>query len=56
MPGLRQVSLGANTANQASMALYRSMGFEPFGVEKGFLLVEGVLYDEVHMTRVVVAT
>jgi ribosomal protein S18 acetylase RimI-like enzyme len=52
MPGLRQVTLGANSANPASIALYRSVGFEPFGLEKGFLLVDGVLYDEIHMTRV----
>jgi RimJ/RimL family protein N-acetyltransferase len=53
MPGLRQVSLGANSANPASIALYKSVGFEPFGVEKGFLLVDGVLYDEIHMARVI---
>jgi RimJ/RimL family protein N-acetyltransferase len=53
MPGLRQVSLGVNSANPASIALYESVGFEPFGVEKGFLLVDGVLYDEIHMARVV---
>ena len=53
MPGLRQVSLGANSANPASIALYKSVGFEPFGVEKGFLLVDGVLYDEIHMTHVI---
>jgi RimJ/RimL family protein N-acetyltransferase len=56
MPGLRQVNLGANTANPASIALYASVGFEPFGVEKGFLLVDGVPYDEVHMVRVIAAT
>jgi RimJ/RimL family protein N-acetyltransferase len=53
MPGLRQVNLGANAANPASIALYRSVGFEPFGVEKGFLCVDGVLYDEIHMARVI---
>ncbi len=53
MPGLRQVNLGANSANPASIALYRSAGFEPFGVEKGFLLVDGVLYDEIHMALVI---
>jgi RimJ/RimL family protein N-acetyltransferase len=53
MPGLRQVSLGANAANPASIALYQSVGFEPYGVEKGFLLVDGVLYDEIHMACVI---
>ena len=52
MAGLRQVNLGANSANPASIALYRSVGFEPFGIEKGFMLVDGVLHDEIHMARV----
>jgi RimJ/RimL family protein N-acetyltransferase len=53
LPGLRQVNLGANASNSASIALYNSVGFEPFGVEKGFLLVDGVLHDEIHMARVI---
>ena len=51
MPGLRQVNLGAGAAKTASTALYKAAGFEPFGLEKDFLLVDGVPYDEVHMTR-----
>ena len=50
LPGLRRVILGVNTANPAAIALYKSMGFEPFGLERGFLLVDGVLHDELHMT------
>lgn len=53
MPGLRQVVLGANAANDATLALYTAVGFKPFGVERGFMLVDGVLQDEVHMTCVV---
>ncbi len=53
MPGVRQVSLGANTTNPASIALYKALGFEPYGVETGFLLVDGVLHDEVLMSRAV---
>jgi RimJ/RimL family protein N-acetyltransferase len=49
MPGLLQLTLGANTANPAAIALYESVGFEPFGLERGFLLVDGVLHDELHM-------
>ena len=45
MPGLLQVTLGVNTENTAAIALYRSMGFETFGLERGFLLVDGVLHD-----------
>jgi ribosomal protein S18 acetylase RimI-like enzyme len=51
MPGLLQVSLGANAANLASLALYKALGFEPFGVEKGFRMVDGVLHDEIFMAR-----
>jgi ribosomal protein S18 acetylase RimI-like enzyme len=49
MPGLLRVTLGVNTANAAAIALYRSVGFEPFGLERAFLLVDGVLHDEIHM-------
>ena len=49
LPGLLQVNLGVNTANPAAIALYKSVGFEPFGLEHGFLLVDGVLHDELHM-------
>jgi RimJ/RimL family protein N-acetyltransferase len=53
MPGLRQVSLGVNAANATSIELYKALLFEPFGVERGFLMVDGVLHDEIHMTRVI---
>ena len=53
MEGLRQVNLGVNSANPAAIALYTSAGFETYGIEKGFLMVDGVLYDEVHMARVI---
>lgn len=54
MPGLLQVTLGVNTENTAAIALYRSLGFETFGLERGFLLVDGVLHDELHMVRAIV--
>ena len=54
LPGLLTVTLGANAANAASVALYKAVGFEPFGVERGFALVDGVLHDEIHMARPVV--
>jgi RimJ/RimL family protein N-acetyltransferase len=56
MSGLRQVNLGVNASNLASIALYKSLGFEPFAVEKGFLLVDGVLHDEISMSRVIAKT
>ncbi len=44
--GVWQVMLGANTSNAAALALYRKLGFTEYGLERGFLLVEGVLHDE----------
>lgn len=49
MTGLRQVSLGVNARNDAAIRLYEAVGFERFGVERGFLLVDGELHDEVMM-------
>ncbi len=51
MPGVRQVNLGVNATNEAAIALYRGMGFTSFGVERGFLLLNGELHDEMHMVR-----
>lgn len=48
---VRSIKLGVNTNNKAALALYRSMGFETYGTEKGFLMVEGVLHDEHLMVR-----
>jgi len=53
MPGLRQVNVGANTANPAAVGLYQSLGFEKFGLERGSMSVDGVLYDEFQMSRLV---
>jgi ribosomal protein S18 acetylase RimI-like enzyme len=52
MPDLLQVTLGVNTANEAAIALYEALGFEQFGLERGFLRVDGVLHDELHMVLV----
>jgi RimJ/RimL family protein N-acetyltransferase len=49
MADLLGVTLGVNTANTAAIALYESVGFEKFGLERGFLRVNGVLHDELHM-------
>jgi RimJ/RimL family protein N-acetyltransferase len=49
MSDVLQVTLGVNTANTAAIRLYESLGFEQFGLERGFLRVDGVLYDELHM-------
>lgn len=49
MPGLRQVNLSVGTWNHPARKLYESLGFEAFGVETGYLCVDGFLYDEAHM-------
>jgi RimJ/RimL family protein N-acetyltransferase len=49
---VRQVNLGVNANNIAAIALYKSLGFEQFGFERGFLLVAGELHDEIQMVRV----
>lgn len=51
MTGVRQVNLGVNAANVEAIALYESFGFIPFGVERGFMLLDGQLHDEIHMVR-----
>ena len=52
MPGLRQVNLGVNAGNVAARQLYESMGFVAFGLERGFMLVDGVPQDELNMVHV----
>lgn len=54
-PGLRQINLGVNAANDGARALYESLGFRTFGTERGFMLVDCVLQDELHMVRVLTA-
>ena len=49
---MRQVNLGVSAGNHAALALYERLGFVAFGVERGFLLLDGVLYDEVQMACV----
>jgi RimJ/RimL family protein N-acetyltransferase len=48
---VRQVNLGANAGNVAAIALYRRLGFEQFGLERGFMLFDGKLHDEIHMVH-----
>ena len=45
----RQVNLGVNTRNTAAVALYKKLGFVEYGLERDYLLVNGVLQDEYQM-------
>jgi ribosomal protein S18 acetylase RimI-like enzyme len=51
MDGVRQVTLAVTASNTAAVALYTALGFRTFGHEPGALLVDGVLYDELQMVR-----
>ncbi len=46
LPGLRQLHLGVNAANDAARSLYRSRGFVRVGVHPESLGVDGLYYDE----------
>jgi RimJ/RimL family protein N-acetyltransferase len=52
MPGLRQVNLCVNAASESAIAMYRAAGFEQFGYERAFLVVDGMPQDLIHMVRV----
>lgn len=54
--GVRQVNLGVNAANVPAIALYRATGFESFGIERGFMIVDGESQDEIHMVCVAEAS
>lgn len=53
MPGVRQVNLGVNAQNAAALALYQRLGFVSHGLERGYLRVDGQLFDEHQMVRLV---
>ena len=52
MPGVRQVNLGVNASNIAAIRLYEAMGFVAYGLERGFMLLDGQLHDEILMAGV----
>jgi ribosomal protein S18 acetylase RimI-like enzyme len=51
MDGVLQVNLGVNAANVEAIKLYEAAGFTAFGIERGFMLLDGELHDELHMVR-----
>jgi ribosomal protein S18 acetylase RimI-like enzyme/catechol 2,3-dioxygenase-like lactoylglutathione lyase family enzyme len=50
--GVSQVNLGVNTRNTAALALYRGLGFEIYGTERGYIRVDGVAHDDYQMVCV----
>jgi ribosomal protein S18 acetylase RimI-like enzyme len=47
--GIRQLVLAVTASNVAAVSLYRSRGFERFGLERDALWVDGSYFDEDHM-------
>lgn len=47
--GSRQVNIGVSTLNAPAIKLYKRLGFVEYGLERGCLLVGGVLQDEYQM-------
>jgi ribosomal protein S18 acetylase RimI-like enzyme len=48
-PSLEQISLAVATSQLSAIHLYRSFGFEVFGIETRALKVDGQYVDEHHM-------
>ena len=48
-PGVTSVGLSASERSTTAIALYKSLGFVPWGVEPGYMRLGGELIDEVHM-------
>ena len=46
---VEQLSLGVNANNPGALALYESLGFLRFGLEKNFMRIGETYYDEIHM-------
>jgi len=44
--GVEVVTLGVNAQNKAAVALYEAMGFQTYGTEPGFLVLDGVAHDQ----------
>jgi len=53
VPDLRQINITVTAANERAKQLYVSMGFEPWGLERSALWIDGEFYDDVHMVKFV---
>lgn len=52
LEGVTYVSLAVTAGNEAAQKLYESLGFKAWGYEPAALVVDGVRYDEIPMTKV----
>lgn len=52
--GLEQINISVTATQTAAMALYRSLGFMPFGLEPRALKVSGQYIDEEHLSLALV--
>lgn len=50
--GVTHVSLAVTAGNEPAQRLYESLGFTAWGYEPAALIVDGVMYDEIPMTKV----
>ncbi|BAZ40257.1 GCN5-related N-acetyltransferase [Calothrix sp. NIES-4101] len=49
LDGLRQIILTVTASNLAASSLYKSRGFEVFGLECDALFINGNYFDEEHL-------
>ncbi|SFG93965.1 Acetyltransferase (GNAT) family protein [Duganella sp. CF458] len=56
LQGVTHVSLAVTAGNEPAQKLYESLGFNAWGYEPAALIVDGVMYDEIPMTKVLVNT
>lgn len=48
-PEIQQINITVTAANDRARQLYCSMGFEPWGLERRALWIDGHFYDDEHM-------
>lgn len=53
LQGVTHVNLAVTAGNEPAQKLYESLGFKAWGYEPAALIVDGVVYDEIPMAKVV---